>query len=86
MRTLLEGAGEGEGDCSGVGETEGNSSGVGEGVGVGDSCARSAQAEIEVIRIARLSFFVMSSGVEISLVVPKEEAEEQREIPRLRSE
>jgi hypothetical protein len=48
MRTLLEGAAEGEGDCSGVGETEGDSSGVGEredssgvgeGVGAGDSCA-----------------------------------------------
>lgn len=89
MRTLLGGA-EGEGDSSGVGETEGDSSGVGEGVGadssgvadktgigaeVGDSCARSAQARAKAIRIATLSFFVMSSGAETSLAVPKESNE-----------
>ena len=54
MRTLLEGAAEGEGVCSGVGETEGDSSGVseregdssgvGEGVGAGDSCATATTA------------------------------------------
>jgi len=73
MRTLLEGAaeregdgsgvGEKEGDSSGVGETEDDSSGVGKAVGAGDSCATAAQTEAKAIRIATLSFLVMSSGV-----------------------
>ena len=95
MRTLLEGVAEGEADSSGVDETEGDSSGisetevdssgVGECVGASDSCANSAQADAKKIRIATLSFFVMSSRVETSLAVLKE-SKERREIPRLRSE
>ena len=63
MRTLLGGVAEGEGDSSGVGETVGDCSDVGEGVGFGDSCANAAQTEAKPIRIATLSFLVMSSEV-----------------------
>ena len=75
MRTLL--AGEGEGVCSdagggvrdsiGVGDKEGDSSGVAEGVGVWDSCARAAEAK-NTVRIAVLTFVVMSNGGEISRI------------------
>ena len=73
MRTLL--AGEGEGACSdaggdvrdsiGVGDKEGDSSGVAQGVGVWDSCASAAEAK-NAVRIAVLTFVVMSSGAETS--------------------
>ena len=74
-RTLL--AGEAEGVCSGggvgvrdstgVGDREGDCSGVAEGVGVLDSCARAAEAK-NTVRIAVLTFVVMSSGAETSLI------------------
>ena len=75
MRTLLEG--DGEGVCSGVDggtvcageiEGEGDSPGVGEGVGVGDSCASATQDKMAKTK-AKLTFVVMSSGVETSLIV-----------------
>jgi len=69
--------GEGEGVCSGAGEAvtdssgeaeeAGDSSGIAEGVGVGDSCAKTAEAK-NAIRIAVLILVVMSSGVETSLI------------------
>ena len=69
-RTLRAGAalGEGEGDSSGIGEgvgvIDGDSSGVGEvvGVGLGDSCAEATQIDPRTIRIARLTFLLMSNS------------------------
>ena len=74
MRTFL--VGDAEGLCSGVSEGEADSSGMGEGVGVSESCAIAPQIEAKAIRITTLSSFVMSGGVETSLVVGPEEAEE----------
>ena len=75
MRTLL--AGEGEGVCSdagvgvrdsiGMGDKEGDSSSVAEGVGVWNSCASAAEAK-NTVRIAVLTFVVMSSGAETSRI------------------
>jgi hypothetical protein len=75
MRTLL--AGDAEGLCSeagggvtdSVGEIEvaGDSSDMAEGGGVGDSCAKAAEAK-NASTIAVLLFVVMSSGVETSLI------------------
>jgi hypothetical protein len=89
MRAPL--AGEAEGVCSGAGEGatdssgdmrgEGDSPGVVEGVGVGDSCAATTDAQM-AIRNAKLTLVVMSSEVETSLTFLRE----YREIPRLRSE
>src|SRR6266446_1917719 len=89
IRTLL--AGEAEGVCGGTGagvrgssgeiEGERDSSTVGEGIGVGDSCAKAADAQM-AIRNAKLTLVVMSSDVERSLTFLRE----YREIPRLRSE
>ncbi len=74
MRTLL--AGDVEGICAGVGggvtdsageiENAGNSSGVGDAVGVGDSWPKTAEAK-NAIRLAILTFAVMSSGAGASL-------------------
>ena len=76
MRTLLVGTTEGV--CAGVGEAvtdptgeikgEAGSSDAAERAGVGDSCAKAAEAR-KVIRIAVLLFVVMSSGVATSLKV-----------------
>jgi hypothetical protein len=70
-------AGEGEGICSGVSEGvkdcwgeivgEVDSSDIEGGTGVGDSCAKTAQARNSA-RIAKLLILVMSSGVETSLI------------------
>jgi hypothetical protein len=89
MRALL--AGEAEGVCSGAGggatdssgdmRGEGDSPGVVEGVGVGDSCAATTDAQM-AIRNAKRTLVVMSSEVETSLTFLRE----YREIPRLRSE
>ena len=64
MRTLL------------VGDAEGVCSGVDEGVGLGVSCANATQADARAIRMTALTFFIMSVGIEKSLVVGHEEAEE----------
>ena len=79
MRTLL--ADEAEGVCSnagggvrdsiGMGDKEGDSSGVTEGVGVWDSCASAAKAK-NTVRIAVLTFLVMSSGAETSRIIDNE--------------
>src|SRR5437016_14251146 len=76
MRTLLVGTTEGV--CAGVGEAvtdstgdikgETGSSDAAERAGVGDSCAKAAEAR-KVVRIAVLLFVVMSSGVATSLKV-----------------
>ena len=77
MRTLLEGAAEGEGDCSGVGETEGDSSGVSEGegdssdvgeaVGAGDSCATAATANSNDARIGNRQSAI---GISLNVIAP----------------
>src|SRR4029450_11548060 len=68
MRTLFEGAVEGEADCSGiVGETEGDSSGVGEGVGAGDSCATAATANSNDARIGNRE---SASGILLNVIAP----------------
>ena len=64
MRTLL------------VGDAEGVCSGVDEGVGLGVSCANATQADARAIRMTALTFFVMSGGVETSIAVEHEKAEE----------
>ena len=84
MRTLL--AGETEDVCPGVGdgvtdssgkiEGVGDSTGMEDGVGVGDSCAKRVETT-NTVKIARCAFFVISGG---------RGKDEQREIPRLRSE
>ena len=77
MRTLLEGAAEGEGDGSGVGEKEGDSSGVGEteddssgvgkAVGAGDSCATAATANSNDARIGNRQSAV---GISLNVIAP----------------
>ena len=68
MRTLFEGAVEGEADCSGiVGETEGDSSGVGEGVGAGDSCATAATANSNDARIGNRQSAI---GISLNVIAP----------------
>ncbi|PYL41703.1 MAG: hypothetical protein DMF42_09730 [Verrucomicrobia bacterium] len=54
------------GGSSGEMEGERDSSTVGEGIGVGDSCAKVADAQM-AIRNAKMTLVVMSSEVEISL-------------------
>ncbi|PYJ19569.1 MAG: hypothetical protein DME99_12170 [Verrucomicrobia bacterium] len=61
------GTGEGVTDSSGKIEEAGDSSGMAEGVGVGDSCAKTAEVK-NAISIAVLVFVVMSSRVETSLI------------------
>ena len=76
MRALLAGEAEGVGagaggtDSSGDIRGEGDSSSVTEGLGVGVSCAAATDAKA-VIRNAKLALFVMSSGVETSLIFLK---------------
>jgi hypothetical protein len=50
-----------------MGDKERDSSGVTEGVGVWDSCAKAAEAK-NTVRIAVLTFLVMSSGTETSRI------------------
>ena len=79
MRTLLAGAGEGEGVCSGVGEGgtdcsgeiegEGDSPGVGEGTGVGDSCA--AAIATTATQEIKVTIWKWRPAIrELSIVVP----------------
>jgi hypothetical protein len=74
---LDEGEGVSSGVSDGLGVSDGDSSGVDDevggakGVAVGDSCALATQIDAKVIKIARLTFFVMSSGAEKSLAVGK---------------
>src|SRR5205809_6538566 len=67
---VCSGAGEGVTDSSGEIEEAGDSSGIAEAVGVGDSCAKTAEAK-NAIRMAVLVFVVMSRRVETSFLVIK---------------
>ena len=92
MRTLRlgvwTGSGVGVSLGPGVAVAPGVDDGVAEGVTLGDGDSGAAATlpnAINVIKTASSTFFVMSSGVETSLIVRKE-AREHRKIPRLRPE
>jgi hypothetical protein len=60
--------GDGTIDCSGEIDEKGDSPSVGEGVGLGDSCAIAKEDKMPIAK-ARLTFVVMLSEVETTLIV-----------------